>query len=192
MRRALGVVVISGFLNTVSWCVCNGPDHIVGAGIEDNFRGPPKPVTPSAPLMATADARIYFQLYGKSRFRRFDEDGENRLFLTSLLLPARRICSAQFEIHIRRRSNGQFGMDYNDFLELGFAPFCCNDIHKSLFRAVIWAGDPYDLLMKTVRIPLPAVELNRFVFLTEAPHYFDIMVHNDTAVDYVKLRLRFE
>ena len=43
-----------------------------------------------------------------------------------------------------------------------------------------------------MRIPLPAVEINRFVLLTEVPHYFDIMVHNDTTVDYVKLILRFE
>ncbi len=39
---------------------------------------------------------------------------------------------------------------------------------------------------------LPAVEINRFVLLTEAPHFFDIMLHNDTTVDYVKLILRFE
>jgi len=192
MGRVCRIVAISGFLNAAAWCVCHGPDHIISAGIEDNFRGPPKPVTPSARLLATEEARIYFKLYGNSRFRRFDEDGGNRLFLTSLILPSRRICSALFETHLRRRFDGRFGMDYNDFLELGFAPFCCTGTHKSLFRAGIWQGDPFDLLVKTLRVPLPAVELNQFVFLTESPHYFDIMIHNDTTVDYVKLILRFE
>ena len=42
-------------------------------------------------------------MYPKGRFRRFDEDGGNLLFLTSLLLPARKICSARFEIRVRRQ-----------------------------------------------------------------------------------------
>ncbi len=53
-------------------------------------------------------------------------------------------------------------------------------------------GDPPSLLAKTARIPLPAVELNRFVLLTESPHFLDILLHDDTSVDYVKLMLRFE
>jgi len=136
--------------------------------------------------------KAYAKLYGDTRFRRFDEDGANRLFVTSLVLPPRKICSAQFEMRVRRMSDGQFGYDYNDFLLLGFAPFSFTGVRKSLFRAGLWAGDPMDLLEKTVRLPLPALEINRFVLLTEAPHYFDIMVHNDTTVDYVKLILRFE
>ena len=48
---------------------------------------------------------------------------------------------------------------------------------------------PFGLLRM---IPLPAVELNRFVLLTPAPHYLDIMLHDDTTVDYVKLIVRFE
>jgi hypothetical protein len=135
---------------------------------------------------------VYTRLYGNTRFRRFDEDGGNLLFFTSLPLPSRKICSAQFEIRVRRMFDGKFGYDWNDSLFLGFAPFGSTGVRKLLFRAGMWIGDPYDLLEKTVRIPLPAVEINRFVLLTEAPHYFDIVVHNDTTVDYVKLILRFE
>jgi hypothetical protein len=192
MTRLFRLALIFGFLSPAVWCACRGPVQIVSAGLEDNFAGPPKPVTPSARLSATGSAKGYVKLYANTRFRRFDEDGGNRLFLTSLVLPARKICSAQFEMHVRRRFDGRFGFDYNDYLLLGFAPFGFSGVRKSLFRATMWAGDPFELLEKTVRLQLPAVELNRFVLLTEAPHYFDIMVHNDTTVDYVKLILRLE
>jgi hypothetical protein len=95
-------------------------------------------------------------------------------------------------MRVRRRFDGKFGFDYNDFLHLGFAPFSFAGPRKTLFRSAMWSGDPYELLVKTVRILLPAVEINSFVLLTEAPHYFDIVVHNDTTVDYVKLILRYE
>ena len=114
------------------------------------------------------------------------------LFVTSLLLPPRKICSAQFEIRVRRKSHGGLSYEFNDFLQIGFAPFGESGEHRSLFRAPIWAGDPPDLIAKTARIPLPAAELNRFVLLTSAPHYLDIILHDDTSVDYVKLILRFE
>jgi hypothetical protein len=192
MRRTPRLLVLAILLSSTAWCVCRGTPQIIIAGIEDHFHGPPKPVTPSSRLTAEEGAKGYARLYGSSRFRRFDEDGENRLFITSLLLPPRKICSAQFEMRVRRMSDGKFGHDYNDFLLLGFAPFSFTGARRSLFRAGLWSGDPYDLLEKTVRIPLPAVEINRFVLLTEAPHFFDIMVHNDTSVDYVKLILRFE
>jgi hypothetical protein len=192
MRRIFRFAIVFGLLGPAAWCTCRGPIQIVSAGIEDNFRGPPKPVTPSARLLDSEEAKLYARLYLNSRFRRFDEDGANRLFLTSLLLPSRKICSARFEMRVRCRFDGKFGFDWNDFLQLGFAPFGFSSVRKLLFHATLWSGDPYELLVKTVRIPLPAVELNRFVLLTEAPHYFDVMVHNDTTVDYVKLILRLE
>ena len=160
----------------------------ISAGVEDNFQGPPKPVTPSAQLMATRMAKIY----PKGRFRGFDEDGGNLLFLTSLPLPARKICSARFEIRVRRLTGGGLSYDFNDYLQIGFAPFGQSGDRKQLFRASIWTGDPPSLTVKTVQIPLPAVEMNRFILLTEAPYYLDILLHNDTTVDYVKLILRFE
>ena len=185
-------LVICAFLSPAAWCACHGAGQIISAGVEDRFQGPPKPVTPSARLLATGTVNAYTKLYGNTRFRRFDEDGGNLLFFTSLLLPARKICSAQFEMRVRRMYDGKFGYDYNDFLLLGFAPFSFTGVRRGLFRAGMWIGDPYELLEKTVRIPLPVLEINRFVLLTEAPHYFDIIVHNDTTVDYVKLILRFE
>ena len=169
-------------------CACKGAPHVIVGGVEDNFRAPVKPVTPSARLLATRMAKVY----PAGRLRRFDEDGEDLLFLTSLLLPARKICSAEFEIRVRRKAQGGLSWEFNDFLLIGFAPFGSTGDHRSLFRAAIWAGDPPELAAKTARIPLPAVELNRFVLLTPAPHYFDVMLHDDTSVDYVKLILRFE
>jgi len=160
--------------------------------MEDNFHGPPKPVTPSPRLAAHEVVHRYIELYGDTRFRRFDQDGGNLLFVTSLLLPSRKVCSVQFEMRVRRRFDGVFGYDYNDFMLLGFAPFSRSGVRKVLFESGPWFGDPYDLLVKTLRVPLPAVEFNRFLLLTEAPHWFDIIVHNDTTVDYVKLLLRFE
>jgi hypothetical protein len=130
--------------------------------------------------------------YPKGRLRRFDEDGEDLLFITSLLLPARKICSAQFELRVRRRVTGGLSYDFNDALTIGFAPFGGSGDRRLLFRAGMWMGDPPSMAAKTARIQLPAVELNRFVLLTGAPHYLDIMLHDDTAVDYVKLILRFE
>ena len=192
MKRVFTLLMVAGLPGPAAWCACHGTAQIISAGIEDHFHGPPKPVAPSARLAADPAAKAYAKLYGNTRFRRFDEDGGNRLFLTSLTLPSRKICSANFEMRVRRRHDGRMGMDYNDFLLLGFAPFSFSGVRKSLFHAAMWAGDPMDLLEKTVHLPLPAVELNRFVLLTEAPHYFDIMVHNDTTVDYVKLILRFE
>ena len=103
MRRTLRLLIFAGLLTPEAWCACHGPAQIVSAGIEDHFQGPPKPVTPSARLAADPSAKVYSRLYGNTRFRSFDEDGPNRLFLTSLLLPARKICSAQFEMRVRRR-----------------------------------------------------------------------------------------
>ena len=169
-------------------CACKGAPHFIVGGVEDNFHAPVKPVTPSARLLATRVAHSY----PAGHSRRFDEDGEDLLFLTSLLLPARKICSAEFEIRVRRKAQGGLSWEFNDFLLVGFAPFGSTGDHRSLFRAPIWLGDPPELAAKTARIPLPAVEFNRFVLLTPAPHYFDIMLHDDTSVDYVKLILRFE
>jgi hypothetical protein len=167
---------------------CEGRPYVVTAGVEDNFHGPPRPVSPSPQLLATRVATIY----PAGRFRRFDEDGEDLLFVTSLRLPPRKVCSAQFEIRIRRRAAGGQSFEFNDYLQIGFAPFGQSGNRKSLFRAGIWMGDfPY-VIAKTVRLPLPAVEINRFVLLTPAPHFLDILLHDDTAVDYVKLTLRFE
>jgi hypothetical protein len=181
-------ILIAGLLLGTAAYACSGPPHVIVAGGEDNFSGPPKPATPSARLLAAHTAK----LYPVGRFRRFDEDGEDLLFLTSLLLPARKICSAEFEIRVRRRSNGGLSYEFNDYLLIGFAPFGSTGDRRSLFRAGIWMGDPPDLLAKTARIPLPAVEMNRFLLLTESPHFLDIMLHDDTTVDYVKLILRFE
>ena len=188
MLRVLCVLAMADVLTLPASCACHGPPHIILAGVEDNFHAPPKPVAPSARLLAHRVATTY----PVGRFRHFDEDGEDLLFLTSLLLPARKICSAQFEIRVRRRAQGGLSYEFNDFLQVGFAPFGESGERKSLFRAAIWAGDPPALIAKTARIPLAAIELNRFVLLTPAPHYLDIMLHDDTTVDYVKLILRFE
>ena len=93
---------------------------------------------------------------------------------------------------MRRLTGGGLSNDFNDFLQIGFAPFGQSGERKQLFRAAMWLGDPPTLTAKTVQIPLPAIELNRFILLTPAPHYLDILLHNDTTVDYVKLILRFE
>ncbi len=86
MPRSLTVLVAGVFLGAAAYA-CNGPTHVISAGGEDNFSGPPKPATPSWRLLATHVAKAY----PEGRFRRFDEDGEDLLFLTSLLLPARKI-----------------------------------------------------------------------------------------------------
>lgn len=184
----LRICLMAAGLAPPAACACHGAPYIVSAGVEDNFQGPAKPVTPSAQLMASR----YATTYPKGRFRRFDEDGGNLLFLTSLLLPARKLCSARFEIRVRRLAGAGLCYDFNDFLLIGFAPFGQSGDRKQLFRAGIWFGDPPGLTAKTVQIPLPAIELNRFILLTPAPQHLDIVVHNDTTVDYVKLILRFE
>ncbi len=180
--------VLTTCLSLPSAGACKGAPHVIVGGMEDNFHTPIKPVAPSGRLLATRMAKSY----PAGRLRRFDEDGEDLLFMTSLLLPARKICNAEFEIRVRRKAQGGLSWEFNDFLLIGFAPFGSTGDHRSLFRAAIWAGDPPELAAKTARIPLPAAELNRFVLLTPGPHYFDIMLHDDTSVDYVKLILRFE
>ena len=167
---------------------CKGVPFVIAFGVEDNFKGPPKPVSPSVPLRNT---RV-FQQFAKGHLRRFDEDGEDLLFATSLPLPARKICDAVFEIRVRRRTKNGLSWEFNDYLLVGFAPFGSSGLHKVLFKGGIWAGDPPELTVKTARIPLPAIELNRFILLTPAPHVLDIEVHDDTSVDYTKLVVRFE
>lgn len=184
----------------ICWCVivtattlsalgaCKGAPFTITAGVEDNFTRPPKPVSPSVPLLRTRTV----QQFANGHFRRFDEDGEDLLFATSLPLPARKICDAIFEIRVRRRAIGGLSWEFNDYLLVGFAPFGETSVHKVLFRGGIWAGDPAKLAVKTARVPLPALEINRFILLTAAPHVLDVEVHDDTSVDYVKLVLRFE
>jgi hypothetical protein len=190
MTRTLVLAMAAALAIPAASRACTGSGRTVSAGLEDNFGAPLKPVTPSARLLAIPGNGPYVE---NNRMRRFDEPGRTRLFLTSLTLPDRKVCSAQFEMRIhRRRLDGKWAMDYNDYIQLGFAPFGYIGVRRQLFRATLWLGDPVELLEKTVRIPLPAVEINRFLQLTEAPHYFDIVVNNDTAVDYVRLILRFE
>lgn len=169
-------------------CVCRGAPQVIISGGDDNFRSPPKPVTPGARLLASHMAKIY----PPGRFRRFDQDGEDLLFLTSIPLPTRKICSAQFELRVRRRARGGLSYEFNDFLLIGFAPFGASGFRKSLFRSAMWAGDPPDVSTKIARFSLPASELNRFLLMTSAPYYLDVVLHDDTTVDYVKLILRFE
>lgn len=169
----------------VAVCGCSGRPHVIVDGAEDNFRAPRKPARPGPRLLGAVR-------YAGNGFRGFDQDGEDLLFRTSMLLPPRKICSATFEIRVRRRATGGRSFEFNDFLRIGFAPFADLGERKLLFQSGMWAGDPPGLTAKTARIPLPAVELNRFVLLTRAPHYLDVVLHDDTAVDYVKLILRFE
>ena len=144
------------------------------------------PVKPSLKLLAAPAAR-----YPAGRVRRMGQAGEDLIFLASLPLPARKLCSADLEIHVRRRTDGPT-LDFNDFLLIGFAPFGVSGTRKTLFDGAIWAGDPPRISEKTARIPLPASELNTFVLLTPAPHFLDLVLHDDTAVDFVRLRVRFE
>jgi len=188
LKQLAQALAIAAFTSIPAVCACHGPPHVIGAGVEDDFRPPAKPTFASARLLASRVARTY----PRPRSRKFDEDGEDLLFLASLPLPSRKICSARFEIRVRRRAKGGTSYDFNDFLQIGFAPFGESGDRKSLFRAAMWAGDAPDLIAKTVRIPVPAMELNRFVLLTEAPHYLDILLFGDTTVDYVQLTLRFE
>ncbi len=144
------------------------------------------PVKASPKLLAAPSAR-----YPAGRVRRMGQAGEDLIFLASLPLPARKLCSADLEIHVRRQTNGPT-FEFNDFLLIGFAPFGVSGTRKTLFQGAIWAGDAPRVSEKTARIPLPASELNTFVLLTPAPHFLDLILHDDTAVDFVRLRVRFE
>lgn len=144
-------------------------------------------VQASPQLLASPSARNY----PAGRVRRMGQAGEDFIFLASLPLPARKLCSAEVEIHVRRRTNGP-SFEFNDFLLVGFAPFGSSGTRKVLFDGPIWAGDPPRISEKTARIPLPASELNTFVLLTPGPHFLDFVLHDDTAVDFVRLRVRFE
>ncbi len=164
---------------------CVGPEHIVADGAVDGFHHGPRPAHPSKALLASPAARYPYAPRG------FDQDGEDHIFLTSLGLPARKICSASLELRIRR-SIAQGSFEFNDALMVGFAPMAPLGPHRQVLVVSPWMGESPDIPEKTLRLWLPAVELNRFILTTSAPHFLDIILHDDTAVDYVKLRLRFE
>jgi len=160
---------------------CSSPAVVQLQGAMDNFAYPPKPVTLS-PKMTVFDGYAQYEGAGK---RQYDDRGQDKIFATSFPLVARKLCSAQIEIRMRRKA----GDLSNESLTIGFAPFLGDD---RLDVVNPWAGIPVDITDRVLRLDLPVGGINRRILLGKAPYFLDIFLHDDTAVDYIKLTVHYE
>lgn len=148
-------------------------------GVEDQFRPPVKkpfisPALRNSPRVANFPGAM----------RGFDDPGEDRIFAASFELPQRKLCSLAVEIGLRRRPL----LPNNDGLFFGFAPFEGRD---SVYFRRIWAGDALSVTAKVHRFEVPVSEINGRVFRGQGLQYLDLLLPDDTDVDFVKLKMQF-
>lgn len=165
---------------------CQGPEQVIVQGEKDNFQGGKKAATPSAELLRSP---VGSSTYGK--YRGYDEPGEDKLFATSIPIPKRNVCSVRVEVRLRRKLSGGLSFEFNDFIQLGFAPLAPVGVRRSLLRGGVWIGEAPSVQVKSLQLTLPAPDVNRYLEQTKGPYLLDVLVHDDTEVDYVTLVLRF-
>lgn len=125
---------------------------------------------------------------GKPR-RTFDDSNgtsvpRDKWFGASIPLGSCKICKATLEIRIKRNpgpAEPATGQNGNDTIYVGTAPFSGAN---TLAAVKPWVGEA--ATVKTVTIPLTAAQLNSLVFGTGV---LDVLIQDDTSVDYVKLTL---
>ena len=76
----------------------------------------------------------------------------------------------------------------NDGLFFGFASFEGRD---AVYFRRIWAGDALSVTSKVHRFEVPVAEINSRVFRGQGIQYLDLLLPDDTDVDYVKLKMQF-
>ncbi|MEK6299119.1 MAG: hypothetical protein AABO41_00230 [Acidobacteriota bacterium] len=151
----------------------------------------------AAPLDATQLSpalQAYFTSHGvtptgTTKPGQYDETGQDKWVGQSFFIKCCKVCRAELEIRVKNLG----GMASNDALIVGQAPFtpsqnilASGHIWDSTRPA--WAGGTTS--PKTMTIPLSPAALNSYIFNSrECNVPIDILVQDDTAVDYIKLKI---
>ncbi len=166
----------------------NCPLSTYAAGNADGFNLPVEPTTMSPGL------QTYFINYnvtptGTTKPRKYDEPGQDKWLGQTFFIKCCKVCRAELEIRVRNEG----GLASNDGIVIGRAPFTqssdiiVNDHIWDITRPP-WAGGTGS--PKTMIIPLSPAALNNYIFNSKGCNVpIDIVVQDDTAVDYIKLKI---
>jgi hypothetical protein len=163
---------------------CKNYDEYDG-GKPDNFNvsGPPELAPKSPGLLA------YFSSNHLTP-RNFDEPGSDKALGQSFFIRCCKVCRAELEIRIREESSGPNAGD-NDAITVGQAPsFSPRAASGKLWTSPFVPGGNVVGNPKTITIPLSVGVLNVYISKADTCNVpIDIYVQDDTAVDYVKLKI---
>ena len=166
---------------------CPNYSEYVG-GKADNFTGGTETTQLSPALQA------YFTSHGvtptgTTKPRQYDESGQDKWIGQSFSIKCCKVCRAEVEIRVRDLA----GLSSNDALYVGRAPFTPSQNvlaagHIWDASRPTWAGGTAS--PKTMTIPLSPAALNNYIFSSDGCNVpIDILVQDDTAVDYIKLKI---
>lgn len=171
------------FKVTVNAVLSGPPTHVFTGGLPDNFAGAVEPSPQSACAVSAFS--------GFSFWKGFDRNANNTLLGHRFTGLPNNVVQGQFEIRMRPGNNP--GSD-NDGLHMGLPPSCApgsfvfvNAI-KTLPGAVPPTGGTWiqpSNWTTTFTFPLTAALINRI----NTDQFLDAVVHDDTTVDYMRLRL---
>ena len=153
---------------------------VLWAGKPDNFQAPADPVE------LVHESFFKMDLAKASpRLRQFDEPTFDRPMLVSFPLPRVRLCSGTAELSVRRGQ--EVGAD-NDQIRVGAAPF--ESAFTPWLDHNIWLDRP-DLTQRRLVVPISAKLLAtaQAVHAGDGVATLDLVIGDDTEVDYIKLTL---
>jgi len=185
---------------------CGVREEEFTAGTMDDFQGP-EPASPSP------DLRDFLGQSGITSLGQFDEQLRNTLFghtFSNLLdpdLPDQMICAATLEIRMRPTS----GDTDNDTIDLRFVQNRANFGSEGFDNEVVWRrflgpgqatdgifnswdpGDPAQtLVLDLTALPQPDGTTISVIDQLNQNGFLDILIQDDTAVDYVKLTVKYQ
>lgn len=181
---ACGCTDIRGYSGSITGklsCRDSGPRYTYGAGNMDNFAAPNDLASASVPLKAA---------FPTATFQNFDDATIDRFVgHTFTNLPAN-IVKAELEVRMRPGA----GQSFNDSINLAFtpgSPTVAWGIRMGSLPLTRWnPGDPAKTFtLDLANLPLSGSQPTDLIATLAAKRYLDVVVQDDTTVDYVKLRI---
>jgi hypothetical protein len=156
-------------------------------GNQDSFNPPVESTTMSPGLQAYFISNGVTST-GITKPRQYDEEGQNKWFGQSFRIKCCKVCRAELEIGVKNLG----GLASNDAIYVGRPPFTGANLivggHIWDNTRPTWAGGTAS--PKTMTIPLSPAALNNYIFNSGGCNVpIDILVQDDTAVDYIKLKI---
>ncbi|MDC0711909.1 hypothetical protein POL68_25805 [Stigmatella sp. ncwal1] len=163
-------------LLVVSWTGLAHAQVTFTGGISDNFAAPTEPVSPSAGLLTWIANN-----YAYAGSRAYDQTGSDRYFATTFtgLRRAGTICGGSLRITVR---NG----DANDSLNLWFTNSAGQIGSPSWGSSLASLGVPVNA---TGTIGVNLASLPGFIAAINTNGFLDVVVQDDSAVDFISLTL---
>jgi hypothetical protein len=163
------------------------PQAVVQGGPDDDFTGP-EPGTPSAALLS---------ILGEVDLRGYDEGCELAFFATTL----RNLPTQITEAHLRLRLRACGTFSHNDMIFLGFVDASGRIRPERWSRRLGFLGSPglldtpwtngrvHEFVLDLAQLPNASGPPTDLLGALNAMRQLDIVVHEDTQVDYVALEM---